>query len=84
MSQLSLDHIEKVEKLKELTFLYSINTPYKRYSSCESFICDVNGLSKNEIAEKCEAEMRKRLNYMFDGDDCAWRINVLRATKIRH
>lgn len=84
MIQLSLDNIEKIVKLKEVTFLYSINTPRKYYSSCESFIFDVNGLSKNEIAEKCEADMRKKLNNLFNGADCTWRINVLRATNIRH
>jgi hypothetical protein len=84
MYQLSLDSIEKVEKLKEITFHYSITTPYKSYSSVEYFICDVNGLSKTELVEKCEAEMRKRLNYLFDGYDCSWKVKVLKKTKILH
>ena len=82
MSQLSFEQIEKVEELREVTFLYSITMPRKYHSSCESFIFDVNGLSKDEIAEKCEADMRKKMNNLFDGDDCDWKVTITKQRKV--
>lgn len=82
MSQLNLDNIEKVIKLKRVAFRYSITMPNRYFSSCDSFIFDVNGLSKAEIAEKCEGKMREKMNNLFNDDDCIWSVRVSRVSKI--
>ena len=82
MSQLNLDNIEKVIKLKRVSFRYSITMPNRYFSSCDCFIFNVNGLSKDEIAEKCETDMRKKMNNLFDSDDCIWSVKVSRVSKI--
>ena len=85
MSQLFLNEIEKIVKLKEITFSYRIRVPRRRdFHLTDTLICDVNGLTDEEIAEKCEKATREKMNNMFDGDECEWKVVILKKTKIRH
>ncbi len=85
MSQLFLDEVEKIEKLKEITFGYRIRVPRRRdFNLTDTLICDVNGLSDEDIAKKCEDATRKKMNNMFDSEECEWKIVILKKTKIRH
>ena len=82
MSQLSLESINKVEKMKNVLFSYSIDTAHKYYGAkSEEFVCDVN-CSNEELVKKCEVEMRRRLNGLFDGDDCHWSVKVISKKKV--
>ena len=83
MSQLFLNEIEKIVKLKEVTFSYRIRVPRLRdFYSTDTLICDVNGLSDEAIAEKCEKAMRKKMNNLFDGDDCEWKVSIIKKRKV--
>ena len=85
MSQLFLNEVEKIEKLKEITFSYRIRVPRRRdFHLTDTLICDVNGLTDEDIAKKCEKVTRAKMNNMFDSDECEWKVVILKKTKIRH